>query len=79
MTKLKIIQQGAEANIILSERKKEKPFIIKDRVKKSYRIPELDIKIRIRRTRSEAKLLEKASKIINSPKPFFQPSIKNSS
>lgn len=79
MTKLKIIQQGAEANIILSERKKEKPFIIKDRVKKSYRIPELDIKIRGRRTKSEAKLLEKASKIINSPKPFLQPSIKNSS
>ncbi len=62
----------------MSEREKEKPFIIKDRVKKGYRIPELDIKIRARRTRSETKLLEKASKIINSPTPFFQPSIKNS-
>ena len=77
--KPKIIQKGAEANILLSGRLREKPFIIKDRVKKSYRIPELDIKIRARRTRSEAKLLEKASKIINSPTPFFQPSIKNSS
>jgi len=77
--KLKILQVGAEANIILSGRFREKPFIIKDRIKKSYRIPELDIKIRGRRTRSEAKLLEKASKIINCPTPFFQPSIKNSS
>ena len=54
------------------------PFIIKDRTPKSYRLPELDEKIRSRRTRSEAKLLDKASKIINCPKPFFQPSIKNS-
>jgi len=68
-----IIQQGAEAKIILSNN-----FIIKDRTKKSYRIPEIDEKIRARRTRSEAKLLLKASNIINSPKPFFQPSIKNS-
>lgn len=79
MIKSKIIQKGAEANIILSGRLRKKPFIIKDRIKKSYRIPELDIKIRGRRTKSEAKLLEKASKIINSPKPFLQPSIKNSS
>ena len=79
MTKSKIIQQGAEANIILSENPRRKSFIIKDRVKKGYRLPELDIKIREKRTKSEAKLLEKASKIINCPKPFLQPSIKNSS
>ena len=54
----------------------EANFIIKDRTKKSYRIPELDNRIRQRRTRSEAKLLLKASKIINCPAPFFQPSIK---
>ena len=71
--KPKIIQQGAEAVIILSNN-----FIIKDRIKKSYRIKELDTKIRSRRTKSEAKLLEKASELINSPKSFFQPSIKNS-
>ncbi len=53
-------------------------FIIKDRTPKSYRLPELDEKIRSRRTRSEAKLLDKASKIINCPKPFFQPCIKES-
>lgn len=60
----KIIQQGAEATII-----KINNEIIKDRIKKSYRLQELDDKIRIRRTRKEIKLLEKASKIILVPKP----------
>jgi len=59
-----IIAQGAEAKIILSN-----DFIIKDRIKKSYRIPELDEKIRKLRTRSETKLLTKASNIINAPIP----------
>jgi len=67
---VKTIAQGAEAKIILNEKNK---FIIKDRIKKSYRTPELDDKIRKSRTKSEAKLLIKASKIINSPKPFFIP------
>ena len=75
----KILQQGAEAVIILSEGKNREPFIIKDRIKKGYRIPELDNKIRRIRTKSEAKLLMKASEIINSPKPFFEPSIYGSS
>ena len=73
MTPQKLIAQGAEAKIILSN-----DFIIKDRIPKSYRLPELDEKIRSKRTRSEAKLLEKASEIINCPKPFFRPSIKSS-
>ncbi len=64
----KIISQGAEAKIILN-----KDFIIKDRISKSYRIPEIDSKIISRRTKAESKLLEKASKIINCPKPFFIP------
>lgn len=63
-----LLSQGAEAKIFLSN-----GFIIKDRIPKSYRIKELDDKIRKQRTKSEAKLLEKASKIINSPKPFFTP------
>ncbi len=58
----KIIAHGAEAKILKSGN-----FIIKDRIKKSYRIPELDIKIRKRRTKKEIKLLTKASKIINCP------------
>jgi TP53 regulating kinase-like protein len=61
----KILQQGAEAKIFLDDN-----LIIKDRIKKSYRIKELDEKIRKQRTHSEKKLLEKASKIINAPDPF---------
>lgn len=61
----KILQQGAEAIIYL-----EKDKVIKDRIKKSYRVSELDNKIRKQRTKSEINLLEKASKIINSVKPI---------
>ena len=63
MEKEKIIAQGAEALLV-----KEKNFLVKKRISKGYRHPELDKKLRIRRTRSEAKLLEKAGKIINIPK-----------
>ena len=62
--KLKILSQGAEAIIL-----KKGSSIIKDRIKKSYRIKELDDKIRMRRTKSETKLLEKASQIIDAPIP----------
>lgn len=60
-----IIQRGAEAVIIRSGN-----TVVKDRIPKSYRHPELDQKIRKRRTKSEAKLLEKASKIIKCPLPI---------
>jgi len=63
--KSKIIQQGAEAKIILSG-----DFVIKDRIKKSYRLPELDTSIRKSRTKSETKLLTKASEIICAPIPI---------
>jgi TP53 regulating kinase-like protein len=81
----KTIQQGAEAKIILIKEKirldaKFKggvdkgeplvPFIIKDRISKSYRHAELDKTIRKRRTKAETKLLLRASEIINSPKPL---------
>ena len=59
----KIIQKGAEAEIDLIDGK-----IVKNRIKKSYRISELDEKIRKLRTRSEAKILEKAANIIPVPK-----------
>ncbi|MBU2104311.1 MAG: Kae1-associated serine/threonine protein kinase [Nanoarchaeota archaeon] len=65
----KLIAQGAEAKIILSNN-----LIIKDRIKKSYRIPELDEKIRKLRTRAETKLLTRASQIINCPVPLITPS-----
>lgn len=60
--KEKIIQQGAEAVIVLKDGK-----ILKRRIKKSYRLEELDVGIRCRRTRSEGRLLERAGKFINVP------------
>ncbi len=60
-----VLSQGAEAIIRLEDNE-----IIKDRISKSYRIKELDDKIRKNRTKSEKKLLEKASKIINAPNPL---------
>ena len=62
---LKLIQQGAEAKILLDEKNN---LIVKDRISKSYRHPDLDAQIRKRRTKSETKLLEKAFKIISVPK-----------
>lgn len=58
-----ILNQGAEA--VIERRGNE---IIKKRIEKSYRIKEIDDKIRKLRTRSEARILEKASKIISVPK-----------
>ncbi len=60
----KILYQGAEAKLILTNN-----LVIKDRIKKSYRLKEIDEKIRKQRTKAEKKLLEKASKIINAPDP----------
>ncbi|MFH1307737.1 MAG: KEOPS complex kinase/ATPase Bud32 [archaeon] len=60
---MKILQHGAEALIELYP-----SGIIKKRLVKSYRIPELDYKIRTNRTKKEARLLEKASQIISVPK-----------
>jgi Kae1-associated kinase Bud32 len=59
---MKIIKQGAEAILY-----KEDGFLIKERIKKSYRIEEIDDKLRKFRTRREGKLLQKTE---NSPKVF---------
>jgi len=60
----KILQQGAEAIISLDNNNQ----ILKNRIKKSYRFPELDNKLRTRRAKSEAKIIEKLKNIINVPK-----------
>jgi TP53 regulating kinase-like protein len=60
----KLIAQGAEAKILLKD-----STITKDRISKSYRIPELDKRIRKSRTKAETKLLHKASQVINVPLP----------
>ncbi len=61
--KPKILQQGAEAVILQKNNK-----VIKRRIKKSYRLAEIDEKLRTRRTKKEAKLLEKTSNLIPVPK-----------
>lgn len=58
-----LISQGAEAKILQNGN-----LIIKDRIPKSYRIKELDEKIRKYRTRREISILGKASKLIPVPK-----------
>ena len=65
MTQEKVLQQGAEAVILLSG-----DSVIKRRVRKRYRLPEIDEEIRKLRTRSEGKLLAKAGKEIPVPIVF---------
>ena len=59
----KLIAQGAEAKLFLEEGN-----ILKNRFKKSYRIKEIDEKLRGFRTRREAKILQKLQ-AINFPAP----------
>lgn len=61
--KQQIIQQGAEAVLI-----KRGNDVLKRRVKKGYRIAELDEKLRKQRTRKEVRLLGKAAQFIPIPK-----------
>jgi len=58
-----LIGTGAESQIILEDNQ-----IIKRRIAKGYRLPELDEKIRKRRTRAEAKIMAKLEDKINVPK-----------
>lgn len=61
--KQKTIFQGAEAIISLKNNQ-----ITKHRIKKNYRIKEIDEKLRFRRTKAEAKIINKLQNIINVPK-----------
>ena len=60
---MKPLARGAEALLFL-----ENNNIIKERIKKNYRIDPLDNKIRKSTTRQEVRLLEKASALIPVPK-----------
>ncbi len=62
--KNKIIARGAEAVLYVEDGK-----LVKERISKGYRIKELDNKLRKIRTKSEAKLLERA-KDANVPRVF---------
>lgn len=57
------LAQGAEAIIWLKDGK-----IVKERIKKLYRHPDIDARIRQKTTRFEARLLEKAREVIPAPK-----------
>jgi TP53 regulating kinase-like protein len=58
-----IIGRGAEAILIHKD-----SHLVKDRIKKSYRIQLIDDRLRKQRTKKEAKLLAKAAKLIPVPK-----------
>ena len=60
--KTRILARGAEAIIYKIGNK-----VVKDRIPKGYRHPELDMKLRKRRTKAEIKLLTKANKLITAP------------
>jgi len=63
---MKIIKRGAEAVLYL-----ENSQLVKERLKKSYRLPEIDVKLRKLRTRKESKLLSEARRIgVETPKIF---------
>lgn len=66
----KIIGRGAEAIIT-----RKGNNLIKDRIKKSYRIKIIDEKLRRQRTKKETKILEKASLIIPVPKLIYSDNI----
>ncbi|MEM5772912.1 MAG: KEOPS complex kinase/ATPase Bud32 [Candidatus Aenigmatarchaeota archaeon] len=65
-----ILKQGAEAVLYLSEIENKK-VLVKERIKKNYRIDQIDIKLRKERTRKEVKLLTEARKVgVLTPKIF---------
>lgn len=67
----KIIARGAEA-VLYRERFDSQDALVKERIKKSYRLPEIDSELRLQRTRREARLLSEARRCgAVTPKVFF--------
>jgi tRNA A-37 threonylcarbamoyl transferase component Bud32 len=67
---MQILRQGAEAILYLDEFEGEK-VLVKERIKKDYRIDQIDNKLRKERTREEVKLMTEARKIgVLTPKIF---------
>lgn len=71
IAKQTILFVGAEAVISLKKDKENKNLIVKKRLKKSYRIPEIDQRLRSSRTRREVKVLEKLASSGFVPKLLF--------
>ncbi len=60
---MKTIAQGAEAVIYLNKHK-----VRKERIKKNYRLPQIDLKLRKERTKKEASILHKLQRVgVNVP------------
>ena len=55
---MKIIAKGAEANLYMNDGN-----LVKERIKKEYRVDELDERLRRLRTKRESKLLENAKRV----------------
>jgi len=67
---MKLIKQGAEAKLFLTKLNYQE-VIIKDRIKKEYRIKQIDEKIRKSRTSQESNLLIQAKRFgVSTPKIF---------
>jgi TP53 regulating kinase-like protein len=56
---MKIIARGAEA-VLRKDRRQGEAILLKDRIRKGYRVKELDQKIRSQRTKTEERLLARA-------------------
>ncbi len=66
----KIIARGAEA-VLYMEKMDGQEALVKERIKKSYRLPEIDSELRLQRTRREARLLSEARRCgVVTPKVF---------
>lgn len=67
---MQIIKRGAEAILYLDEFENQQ-VLVKERIKKNYRIDQIDKKLRKERTRKEVKLLTEARKVgVWTPKIF---------
>ena len=63
-----VIARGAEA-VLRKDVMDGQPVLIKERIIKGYRVPQLDQKLRIERTRTEARLLSEARRAgVSTPK-----------
>lgn len=65
---MKIIAQGAEAKLYIDKLDNQR-VLVKERIKKVYRLKQIDEKLRKTRTKAEAKLLTEARKLgVHTPK-----------
>lgn len=70
MAVAKIIARGAEA-VLYMEKIDNQEALVKERIRKSYRLPAVDLELRLQRTKREARLLSEARRCgVVTPKVF---------